>query len=213
MPPRRRRAAGPRAANGFDLLDSLIATGARSLVNAAAAKMGAATAALTPGAAMFDELAQDDEAEGPHRCMQPMDDGAPCHEGTAKICFSCRTPFCHEHVEFYNDENWAICQRCMHLMVSSVQRVFRAGARRAAAVAARARAATAAPPARPANAARLPWDVLGVLPTADGKDILRAYRKLALELHPDRNPTASDAAARWQEATEAYNSMKAALPS
>ncbi len=48
------------------------------------------------------------------------------------------------------------------------------------------------------------YEILGVGRDADGAELKRAYRKLALELHPDRNPSDSEAEARFKEASEAY---------
>ncbi len=47
------------------------------------------------------------------------------------------------------------------------------------------------------------YDILGVSKTATPDEMKRAYRKLALEWHPDRNkdPQASD---RFKEITKAY---------
>ncbi len=48
------------------------------------------------------------------------------------------------------------------------------------------------------------YEVLSVERTADGEEIKRAYRRLAMKYHPDRNPGDSDAEARFKEAAEAY---------
>ncbi len=48
------------------------------------------------------------------------------------------------------------------------------------------------------------YEVLGVARDADAKEIKRAYRKLAMQLHPDRNPDDAEAEDRFKEATEAY---------
>ncbi|MCB9520980.1 MAG: molecular chaperone DnaJ [Myxococcales bacterium] len=49
------------------------------------------------------------------------------------------------------------------------------------------------------------YQVLGVERTDDDATIKRAYRKLALENHPDRNPDDPEAAERFKEAAEAYS--------
>jgi DnaJ-class molecular chaperone len=49
-----------------------------------------------------------------------------------------------------------------------------------------------------------PYDILGVSKTASADEIKRAYRKLAKEHHPDRNPDDSDAARRFKEVQAAY---------
>jgi molecular chaperone DnaJ len=48
------------------------------------------------------------------------------------------------------------------------------------------------------------YEVLGVGREADASELKRAYRKLALEMHPDRNPGDHEAEARFKEASEAY---------
>ena len=49
------------------------------------------------------------------------------------------------------------------------------------------------------------YDVLGVARGAGEQDIKKAYRKLALEHHPDRNPGNVEAEDRFKEAAEAYS--------
>lgn len=49
------------------------------------------------------------------------------------------------------------------------------------------------------------YEVLGVRRDASEKEIKSAYRKKALEFHPDRNPGDPQAEARFKEAAEAYD--------
>ena len=48
------------------------------------------------------------------------------------------------------------------------------------------------------------YEVLGVEKTAAAADIKRAYRKLAAQYHPDKNPGDTTAEERFKEAAEAY---------
>ena len=48
------------------------------------------------------------------------------------------------------------------------------------------------------------YDVLGVDRSASEPDIKKAYRRIAMKYHPDRNPDDADADAKFKEATEAY---------
>lgn len=48
------------------------------------------------------------------------------------------------------------------------------------------------------------YTTLGVSRDASHDDIKKAYRKLAMKYHPDRNPDNKDAEAKFKEATQAY---------
>lgn len=52
------------------------------------------------------------------------------------------------------------------------------------------------------------YEVLGISRDSDEKDIKSAYRKLAMQNHPDRNPDDDVAAERFREASEAYEILK-----
>lgn len=55
------------------------------------------------------------------------------------------------------------------------------------------------------TAMRDPYTVLGVARGASHEDVRKAYRKLAKELHPDRNPGNDKAAERFKEISAAYD--------
>lgn len=48
------------------------------------------------------------------------------------------------------------------------------------------------------------YDVLGLSKSASGSEVKKAYRKLALKHHPDKNPDDSSAEDKFKEAAEAY---------
>lgn len=54
------------------------------------------------------------------------------------------------------------------------------------------------------------YEVLGVSRSDDEKAIKKAYRRLAMKYHPDRNPDDAEAAEKFREATEAYDVLTTA---
>ena len=51
------------------------------------------------------------------------------------------------------------------------------------------------------------YEVLGVGRDASDEDIKRAYRKLAVKLHPDKNPDDHAAEEQFKELGEAYEAL------
>ena len=49
------------------------------------------------------------------------------------------------------------------------------------------------------------YDILGVQKKSSSVDIKKAYRKVAMKYHPDRNPDNQEAENKFKEAAEAYS--------
>ncbi|MEQ8508024.1 MAG: molecular chaperone DnaJ [Rhodospirillaceae bacterium] len=52
------------------------------------------------------------------------------------------------------------------------------------------------------------YDVLGASKTASGDELKKAYRKLAMKYHPDRNPGDKEAEQKFKDLNEAYEVLK-----
>jgi molecular chaperone DnaJ len=52
------------------------------------------------------------------------------------------------------------------------------------------------------------YQILGVSQTASGEDIKKAYRKLAMKYHPDKNPGDKAAEQKFRDISEAYDILK-----
>ena len=52
------------------------------------------------------------------------------------------------------------------------------------------------------------YEVLGVSKNASDDEIKKAYKKMAIKYHPDRNPDDKEAEAKFKEAAEAYDVLR-----
>ena len=52
------------------------------------------------------------------------------------------------------------------------------------------------------------YEVLGVSRTCDGGELKSAYRKLAMQFHPDRNAGDPAAESKFKEVNEAYEALR-----
>lgn len=52
------------------------------------------------------------------------------------------------------------------------------------------------------------YEILGVSKTASADDIKKAYKKMAIKYHPDRNPSNKEAEEKFKEAAEAYDILR-----
>ena len=52
------------------------------------------------------------------------------------------------------------------------------------------------------------YEVLGVTKNASDDEIKKAYKKMAIKYHPDRNPGDKEAEEKFKEAAEAYDVLR-----
>lgn len=107
------------------------------------------------------------------------------------VCAACRKPFSIGEMEQVHPSNgFGTCKGCFGFLWEAGREKVKALAKRAAqktvSGAAQPPPSQGQPQPRSTPAGDPPWKVLGVDPNASIDDIKKAYRKLAMEWHPDR---------------------------
>jgi hypothetical protein len=124
-------------------------------------------------------------------------------------CVGCSNKFVVGDMEMVHPDNgFGLCRNCFKFVwLATKEKIARLGkgaARRTA------QAPAAAPPRAPGKP---PWEVLGIAQDATVDQIKKAYRRLAMEWHPDRVPASASTAekqrsqAMFQEVTRAKDVM------
>jgi len=131
----------------------------------------------------------------------------------AFACVGCGNQFALGDIEMVHPDNgFGLCRNCFKFFwLATKEKIARLGkgaARRTAPTqGARPQPQRQRPPGAP------PWKVLGVKQDATVEQIKKAYRKLAMEWHPDRLPPSATSAQKaqaqlkFQEVMRAYNVM------
>jgi hypothetical protein len=100
-------------------------------------------------------------------------------------CVACRKPFPISELEMVHPANgFATCKGCYAFMWEAAEQKLKFLAKQAAARA-QGRQGPAPGPTAPQPPRMRPWEILGVAQDATEEEIKKAYRKLALECHPD----------------------------
>jgi len=127
-------------------------------------------------------------------------------------CAGCHKLFAVQQMEMLHPSNgFGTCKTCFSFMWNAAKEKMAIFSKRAARVGAQ-RVAGAAQQAMPKPPTEPPWQVLGVDMHAAEADIKKAYRRLALEWHPDRwNGGSSEdkhrASQMFQKVQAAYDVM------